>query len=171
MPAAPAAACEGGAASPRAHPPAQAPPARYAILVAGEPDDAICARQARRMFALVATAATACRRRGLTLASALAPTASPSPLLLCSKGTFEQMFLELLAEQPLSVTTTPSAAAPVGDEGSSGHPSAAAAAAATGAAPVSAPAEEWSIYFAFKGQLPTTEELAGFRGIVITGSV
>lgn len=43
MPAAPAAAaCEGGAASPRAHPMAQ--PARYAILVAGQPDDAICAR-------------------------------------------------------------------------------------------------------------------------------
>ncbi|KAI7839749.1 hypothetical protein COHA_006553 [Chlorella ohadii] len=104
-------------------------PARYAILVAGEPDETICA----------------------------------------SKGTFEQMFLDLLAEQPLSVTASSGsarAAASVGDN-SSDHP----AAAAVGTAGAAPPAEEWRVYFAFKGELPTTEELASFKGIVITGSV
>lgn len=166
MPAAPVEACEGGAASPRAHPVGPAPPARYAILVAGEPDDAICARQARTLLALLPPlpAAAAARPGFCPSSNRFAPA-----LLLCSKGTFEQMFLDLLAEQPLSATTTPSAAVSVCDEGSGGHPTAAAAAAA--GAPVSAPTEEWRIYFAFKGQLPTAEELAGFRGIVITGSV
>lgn len=89
-----------------------AQPARYAILVAGEPDAAICAR----------------------------------------KGTFEQMFLDLLAEQPRSVTS-PAAPAPAA-AASAGHP-----------------AEEWRNYFAFKGELPSAEELPSFSGIVITGSV
>ena len=79
------------------------------------------------------------------------------------------MFLDLLAEQPLSVTASSGsarAAASVGDN-SSDHP----AAAAVGTAGAAPPAEEWRVYFAFKGELPTTEELASFKGIVITGSV
>lgn len=63
------------------------------------------------------------------------------------------MFLDLLAEPPLSVA---SPAAP---------------ASATAAASAGPPAEEWRIYFAFKGELPSAEELPSFSGIVITGSV
>jgi len=33
------------------------------------------------------------------------------------------------------------------------------------------PEEEWQLFFAFQGQLPTAEELAAFDGFVITGSV
>lgn len=94
-----------------------------------------------------------CRRRPLpplALASALA--ACGSLPLCCSKGTFEQMFLDLLAEQPRSVTS-PAAPSPAA-AASAGHP-----------------AEEWRNYFAFKGELPSAEELPSFSGIVITGSV
>jgi hypothetical protein len=31
--------------------------------------------------------------------------------------------------------------------------------------------EEWRVYYAFKGELPSLEELASFKGVVITGSV
>lgn len=31
--------------------------------------------------------------------------------------------------------------------------------------------EEWRIYFAFRGELPSNEELAQLRGLVITGSM
>ena len=51
----------------------------------------------------------------------------------CSKGTFAQMFLDLLR-----------------DEGCG---------------------EEWRLYFAFQGQLPSEEELRELKGVVITGSV
>ncbi len=83
------------------------------------------------------------------------------------------MFLDLLAEQPLFITANMSAAASTGDDSSrsSGHPTAATAPAAVGAAGAAAPAEEWRVFFAFKGELPTAEELASFKGIVITGSV
>lgn len=68
------------------------------------------------------------------------------------------MFLDLLAERPYA--TSGAAAASPAATNSDGAP-----------APAAAAAEEWRIYAAFKGELPTAEELAGFKGLVITGSV
>lgn len=61
--------------------------------------------------------------------------ARPAPashvLFLRRKGTFEDMFLQLLREE----------------------------------------GEEWRLYFVFRGEFPSEEELAGLDGFVITGSV
>ena len=74
------------------------------------------------------------------------------------------MFLDLLAEQPYS-TSGGTMVEPADASGSlSGGGAPAAASAAAGG-------EGWRIYYAFKGELPTDEELAGLRGVVITGSV
>lgn len=72
------------------------------------------------------------------------------------------MFLDLLAERQPCASSSGAPAA---------EPAATAVAAGGGSGAAAAPPEEWRIYFAFKGELPTAEELAGFRGIVITGSV
>lgn len=55
-------------------------------------------------------------------------------MLSSRKGTFEQMFLDLLR-----------------DEGRQ--------------------EEEWQLFFAFQGQLPSEQELDALSGVVITGSV
>lgn len=86
MPAAPATACEGeGASSPRAHPMGPAGPARYAILVAGEPDEAICARRACRLPAALFHRSPPLRpASALTSAALCLPCAARALLSRCS---------------------------------------------------------------------------------------